>query len=114
MVQVCFAIELRTIVFAQDDRHVAIIILDIIGIERESTISPTAHNYKCLPKEKHRICEKGAGETSYIEGFNNMIRQRLGRFVRKTSPFSKKWANHFEVIKWFIRAYNWARKSAMI
>ena len=27
-------LELRTIVFAQDDRHVAIIILDIIGIER--------------------------------------------------------------------------------
>ena len=30
-------LELRTIVFAQDDRHVAIIILDIIGIERENT-----------------------------------------------------------------------------
>ena len=48
------------------------------------------HCYECWPKEKHRIGEKGTGETSYIEGFNNIIRQRLGRFVRKTSPFSKK------------------------
>ena len=72
------------------------------------------HCYECLPQEKHRIGQKGTGETSYIEGFNNIIRQRLGRFVRKTCSFSKKWDNHFEVIKWFIREYNLERKSAMI
>lgn len=64
------------------------------------------HCYECLPKDKHELCDKGTGETSYIEGFNNIIRQRLGRFVRKTCSFSKKWENHDLIIDWFIYDYN--------
>lgn len=77
------------------------------------TKSDPWHCYECLSKDKHEICEKGSGETSYIEGFNNIIRQRLSRFVRKTCSFSKKWENHFEIIKWFIREYNLEMKTVM-
>ena len=35
----------------------------------------------------HRLCGKGAGETSHFERFNHPLRQRLSRFVHKTLPF---------------------------
>lgn len=70
------------------------------------TKSDPWHCYECLPKDKHEICQKGTGETSYIEGFNNIIRQRLSRFVRKTCSFSKKWENHQLIVDWFIYEYN--------
>ncbi len=64
------------------------------------------HCYETLSKDKHELCKKGSGETSYIEGFNNIIRQRLARFVRKTCSFSKKLENHKLIIDWFIYEYN--------
>jgi insertion element IS1 protein InsB len=42
-----------------------------------------------IPKKQHGAVDKETGETAHIERFNNMIRQRLGRFVRKTLSFSK-------------------------
>ena len=38
-----------------------------------------------FPPRTHRCTGKGAGETCHVERFNNTLRQRLGRFVRKTS-----------------------------
>lgn len=34
------------------------------------------------------------GKTSYIERFNNILRQRVSRLVRKTLSFSKSLENH--------------------
>ena len=37
-----------------------------------------------LPSKCHRAVEKETGKTSYIERFNNTLRQRVSRLVRKT------------------------------
>ncbi len=42
-----------------------------------------------LPDDLHWAKEKGSGATSHLERWNNTLRQRLARFVRKTLPFSK-------------------------
>ncbi|MGK7915046.1 MAG: IS1 family transposase, partial [Prochloraceae cyanobacterium] len=41
---------------------------------------------------------KGTGLTSYIERFNNTLRQRVSRLVRDTLSFSKKLQNHLGAI----------------
>ena len=51
-------------------------------------------------------CEKGSGETNHIERFNNTLRQRCSRLVRKTLSFSKKLDNHIGAIWTFIHHYN--------
>ncbi|KAF3362259.1 hypothetical protein PHSC3_001196, partial [Chlamydiales bacterium STE3] len=58
---------------------------------------------------QHRPVGKEAGKTSYIERFNNTLRQRCSRLVRKTLSFSKKLANHLSMIKYFICDYNQQR-----
>ncbi len=47
-----------------------------------------------LPSKRHRPVSKNSGKTSHIERFNNTVRQRISRFVRKTLSFSKKLENH--------------------
>lgn len=42
-----------------------------------------------LPQEQHRATGKGAGQTCHIERFNTVLRQWLGRLVRRTLSFSK-------------------------
>lgn len=42
----------------------------------------------------------------YIERFNNALRQRVSRLVRKTLSFSKKLENHVGTIWYFIHHYN--------
>ncbi len=37
-----------------------------------------------FPRRTHRLCGKAEGETCHVERWNNTLRQRLGRFVRKT------------------------------
>ncbi|MEG4208402.1 IS1 family transposase [Microcoleus sp. Pol7_A1] len=44
--------------------------------------------------------------TSYIERFNNTLRQRVSRLVRKTLSFSKSLENHIGAIWYFIHHYN--------
>ena len=51
-----------------------------------------------LPSKRHRITEKGSGETNHIERLNNTLRQRVSRLVRKTLAFSKKLINHLRAI----------------
>ena len=59
-----------------------------------------------LPKEQHRAGGKGAGQTCHIERFNNILRQRLGRFVRRTLSFSKTDVMHESCLLLFLHDYN--------
>jgi IS1 family transposase len=43
-----------------------------------------------LPAKRHHAVGKESGLTSSIERFNNTLRQRVSRLVRKTLSFSKK------------------------
>ena len=51
----------------------------------------------------HRGVSKVSGETAHVERWNNTLRQRLRRFVRKTLSFSK---NQETSLKIFIHEYN--------
>jgi insertion element IS1 protein InsB len=42
-----------------------------------------------FPSKRHQAVGKETGKTSYIERFNNTLRQRVSRLVRKTLSFSK-------------------------
>lgn len=59
-----------------------------------------------FPSNRHRPVGKDSGKVSYIERFNNTLRQRISRLVRKTLSFSKKIENHTGSIWLFIHHYN--------
>jgi IS1 family transposase len=59
-----------------------------------------------FPSKRHRAVGKETGKTSYIERFNNTLRQRVSRLVRKTLSFSKSVENHIGAIWYFIHHYN--------
>ena len=59
-----------------------------------------------LPSKRHKPVGKETGKTSYIERFNNTLRQRVSRLVRKTLSFSKSVENHIGAIWYFIHHYN--------
>ena len=59
-----------------------------------------------IPPSKHRSYPKGGGQTNHIERFNNTLRQRVSRLVRKALSFSKKLNNHIGAITYFICDYN--------
>lgn len=59
-----------------------------------------------IPDELHQPSGKESGETAHIERFNNTLRQRLARFVRKTLSFSKSDLMHEICLKLFIWRYN--------
>ena len=61
---------------------------------------------KVFPSNRHKPVGKESGKTSYIERFNNTMRQRISRLVRKTLSFSKKIENHIGAIWLFINHYN--------
>lgn len=48
--------------------------------------------------------DKESGQTNHVECFNNTLRQRLGRLVRKTLSFSKK--RHMHKVCLFLHGYN--------
>jgi IS1 family transposase len=64
-----------------------------------------------LPSKRHRAVGKETGKTSLIERFNNTLRQRVGRLVRKTLSFSKKVSNHIGAIWYFVHHYNASLRS---
>jgi len=47
-----------------------------------------------FPQKRYKAVGKETGLTNYIERFNNTMRQRISRLVRKTLSFSKKLSNH--------------------
>lgn len=61
---------------------------------------------KVIPKRQHRAVGKETGQTSHIERFNNTLRQRLSRFVRKTLSFSKSMLMHQLCLHLFLWQYN--------
>jgi insertion element IS1 protein InsB len=63
-----------------------------------------------LPSKRHRAVGKESGQTNHIERFNNTLRQRCSRLVRKTLSFSKKLANHIGALWYFIHDYNHQRR----
>lgn len=62
--------------------------------------------YQVLEEEKRIAAGKEKGYTNHIERFNNTLRQRCSRLVRKTLSFSKKLSHHIGAIKYFICYYN--------
>jgi insertion element IS1 protein InsB len=64
--------------------------------------------YACIfPSKRHQPVGKESGKTNHIERFNNTLRQRVSRLVRKTLSFSKKLENHIGAIWYFIHHYNY-------
>lgn len=61
---------------------------------------------KVVPDGQHVACGKGSGQTNHIERFNNTLRQRLARFVRKTLSFSKSERMHENCLRLFLHHYN--------
>lgn len=61
---------------------------------------------KVFSAETHTRVGKESGETAHVERWNNTLRQRLARFVRKTLSFSKSDIYHWIVTAWFIIEYN--------
>lgn len=59
-----------------------------------------------FPRRTHRSCGKRAGETCHVERWNRTLRQRLGRFVRKTRSLSKCDHLHALALRLFIHEYN--------
>ena len=59
-----------------------------------------------LPAKRHRAVGKETGQTAHIERFNNTLRQRCSRLVRKALSFSKKLENHLGALWYFIHNYN--------
>jgi IS1 family transposase len=49
---------------------------------------------------------KETGKTAHVERWNNTLRQRLGRFVRKTLSFSKSMLMHIACLDPFLHRYN--------
>jgi len=65
---------------------------------------------KVIQTEKHFSVGKETGQTAHIERWNNTLRQRNARYVRKTLSFSKSEVNHFWFTRWFIINYNLSLK----
>ena len=61
---------------------------------------------KVLPEDQHRAVDKSEGQTSHVERWNNTLRQRLSRFVRKTLSFSKSEEMHEVCLRLFLHRYN--------
>ena len=59
-----------------------------------------------IPDEQHQAVNKQSGLTAHVERFNNTIRQRLARFVRKSLSFSKSDQMHLNCLFLFLHRYN--------
>ena len=62
-----------------------------------------------VPGDRHAAAGKEEGLTNHVERFWCTLRQRCGRFVRKSLSFSKKWENHVGALWYWIRLYNSCR-----
>lgn len=61
---------------------------------------------RVIDTDRHQSVGKETGQTAHVERWNNTLRQRLARFVRKTLSFSKSERMHELVLKLFIHRYN--------
>lgn len=67
-----------------------------------------------LPDQQYQAVNKQLGLTNHVERFNNTIRQRLARFVRKTLSFSKSDQMHLICLHLFLHQYNLERKAILL
>lgn len=74
--------------------------------QRLATVSDFWRAYGAVFVDDHLMADKAFGETAHIERFNNTVRQRMGRYVRKTLSFSKCDAMHEAATSLFINTYN--------
>ena len=61
---------------------------------------------KVFPEDRHQAVGKESGQTNHVERWNCTLRQRLGRFVRKTLSFSKSEEMHEVCLVLFLHYYN--------
>ncbi len=59
-----------------------------------------------IPSQQHTASGKQTGFTAHVERWNNTLRQRLGRFVRKSLSFSKSEVMHELCLRLFLHDYN--------
>jgi IS1 family transposase len=59
-----------------------------------------------IPVEQHTAAGKESGLTAHVERWNLTLRQRLGRFVRKSLLFSKSDTMHELCLRLFLHDYN--------
>ena len=59
-----------------------------------------------IPTEQHMAAGKERAETAHVERWNNTLRQRLSRFVRKSLSFSKSDRMHEICLRLFLHRYN--------
>lgn len=67
--------------------------------------------YNLMDNYGHKRCRKKEGQTTQVESFNTILRQRVARLVRKTCAFSKSLEMHEIAIRLFIQSYNEKIKS---
>ncbi len=67
-----------------------------------------------LPEKQHTAVGKEPGETAHVECWNNTLRQRLARFVRKTLSFSQSLFMHDACLNLFLHRYNLERAAILI
>ncbi|MDD5125392.1 IS1 family transposase [Methylovulum sp.] len=67
--------------------------------------------YQGVFGENHQSVGKETGQTAHVERWNNTLRQRLARFVRKSLAFSKSDEFHRIALQVFIHEYNLTRFS---
>ncbi len=67
-----------------------------------------------IPEEHHTAGGKETGETAHVERWNNTLRQRLARFVRKTLSFSKSLSMHDACLNLFLHRYNLERAAILM
>ncbi len=67
-----------------------------------------------IPEEQHTAVGKETGETAHVERWNNTLRQRLARFVRKTLSFSTSLMMHDVCLRLFLHRYNLERASILM
>ena len=58
-----------------------------------------------ISTEQHQAVDKDSGLTAHVEHFNNSVRQRLARYVRKTLSFSKPDQMHLVYLHLFLHRY---------
>ncbi len=77
------------------------------GYKRSITYSDYWRTYeKVIQTGRHYSVGKESGQTNHVERWNNTLRQRISRFVRKTLSFSKSDEMHELVLKLFLVNYN--------
>ncbi len=70
-------------------------------------VSDTWSTYQqVIPRHQHTIAGKSSNANAHVERWYNTLRQRLGRYVRRTMSFSKADEQHYRMTRWYIIEYN--------